>query len=90
MKMKRENRSAQLDAKKNLAILSSQLIFTRKEKNVTGKWLRRFLLGRRTCQPACRKCSRLNGAVAFYGAQPAAEDVPKIKAPLLLHYGGLG
>lgn len=31
----------------------------------------------------------LNGAVAFYGAQPKAEDVPKIKSPLLLHYAGL-
>ena len=28
-------------------------------------------------------------AVAFYGAQPAAADVPKIKAPLLLHFGAL-
>ena len=25
----------------------------------------------------------------FYGRQPAAEDVPRIKASLLLHYGGL-
>ena len=24
----------------------------------------------------------------FYGAQPAAEDVPKIKAPLLIQYAG--
>ena len=31
----------------------------------------------------------LAAAVPFYGGQPAAEDVPKIKAPLLLHYGGL-
>src|SRR6201995_1363168 len=31
----------------------------------------------------------LAAAVPFYGAQPAAEDVPKIKAPLLLHYAGL-
>jgi carboxymethylenebutenolidase len=31
----------------------------------------------------------LGAAVAFYGAQPAAEDVPKIKAPLMLHYAGL-
>jgi carboxymethylenebutenolidase len=31
----------------------------------------------------------LAAAVAFYGAQPAAEDVPKIKAPLMLHYAGL-
>jgi carboxymethylenebutenolidase len=31
----------------------------------------------------------LLAAVAYYGAQPAAEDVPKIKAQMLLHYGGL-
>lgn len=28
-------------------------------------------------------------AVPFYGRQPATEDVPKIKAPLLLHYAEL-
>jgi len=28
-------------------------------------------------------------AVPFYGRQPADKDVPKIKASLLLHYGGL-
>jgi carboxymethylenebutenolidase len=31
----------------------------------------------------------LSAAVPFYGGQPAMEDVPKIKAPLLLHYAGL-
>jgi len=31
----------------------------------------------------------LAAAVPFYGGQPTAEDVPKIKAPLLLHYGSL-
>jgi len=31
----------------------------------------------------------LSAAVPFYGTQPADEDVPKIKAPLLLHYAGL-
>ena len=31
----------------------------------------------------------LSAAVPFYGGQPAIEDVPKIKAPLLLHYAGL-
>ncbi|MEO8475164.1 MAG: dienelactone hydrolase family protein [Chryseolinea sp.] len=31
----------------------------------------------------------LAAAVPFYGGQPAAEDVPKIKAPLLLQYAGL-
>ena len=31
----------------------------------------------------------LAAAVPFYGGQPPTEDVPKIKAPLLLHYGEL-
>jgi len=31
----------------------------------------------------------LKAAVAFYGRQPAAEDVSKIKAAIQLHYGGL-
>ncbi|MDH7461043.1 dienelactone hydrolase family protein [Chitinophagaceae bacterium 26-R-25] len=31
----------------------------------------------------------LSAAVPFYGGQPAADDVAKIKAPLLLHYAGL-
>jgi carboxymethylenebutenolidase len=31
----------------------------------------------------------LIAAVPYYGMQPAAEDVPKIKAALLLHYAGL-
>lgn len=30
----------------------------------------------------------LKAAVAYYGSQPAVEDVPRIKAPLLLHYAG--
>ena len=31
----------------------------------------------------------LSASVPFYGGQPPSEDVPKIKAPLLLHYAGL-
>jgi carboxymethylenebutenolidase len=31
----------------------------------------------------------LNAAVPYYGAQPAAADVAKIQAPLLIQYGGL-
>ena len=30
----------------------------------------------------------IKAAVPFYGMQPAVEDVPKIKASLLLHYAG--
>ena len=31
----------------------------------------------------------LSAVVPYYGGQPASEDVPKIKASLLLHYAGL-
>ena len=32
---------------------------------------------------------KLQAAISYYGAQPNAADVPKIKASVLLHYGGL-
>jgi carboxymethylenebutenolidase len=38
---------------------------------------------------AVRMGSDLSAAAPFYGGQPKAEDVAKIKAPLLIHYGGL-
>lgn len=31
----------------------------------------------------------LGAAVSFYGRQPEARDVPRIQAPLMLHYGEL-
>ena len=39
-------------------------------------------------QLAVRLGADLNAGVAFYGRQVAADDVPKISAPLLLHYAG--
>ena len=38
---------------------------------------------------AVRMGSDLGAAVPFYGGQPPAADVPRIKAPLLLHYASL-
>lgn len=35
------------------------------------------------------KVPQLAAGVAFYGSQPPAQDVPAIKAPLLLHYAGV-
>jgi carboxymethylenebutenolidase len=35
------------------------------------------------------KSSDVTAAVPYYGRQPASQDVPKIKASLLLHYAGL-
>jgi len=39
-------------------------------------------------QLAVRLGKDLNAGVAFYGRQVTAEDVPKISAPLMLHYAG--
>jgi carboxymethylenebutenolidase len=39
-------------------------------------------------QLAVRLGSDLNAGVAYYGSQPGADDVPKIQAPLMLHYAG--
>jgi len=39
-------------------------------------------------QLAVRLGKDLNAGVAFYGRQPGADDVPKISAPLMLHYAG--
>ena len=36
-----------------------------------------------------RQGRQFQRAVVYYGGSPAAEDVPKIEVPLLLHYGGL-
>ena len=38
---------------------------------------------------AVRMGSDLSAAIPFYGGQPNAADVPKIKAPVLAHYGEL-
>jgi len=34
-------------------------------------------------------CENLIAAVSFYGSQPKSEDVPAIKAAMMLHYAGL-
>ena len=39
-------------------------------------------------QLAVRLGADLNAGVPFYGRQPGTDDVPKISAPLLLHYAG--
>jgi carboxymethylenebutenolidase len=48
-----------------------------------------FCFGGTTVNNLAVRLPDLEAAVAFYGRQPSAEDVAKIKAPLLLHYGSL-
>jgi len=48
-----------------------------------------FCWGGGTVNMLAVNASDLSAGVAYYGMQPKAEDVPKIKAALLLHYAGL-
>lgn len=48
-----------------------------------------FCYGGGVANAAAVAYPELSAAVPFYGRQPKAEDVPRIKAPLLLHYGEL-
>lgn len=48
-----------------------------------------FCYGGGICNMMAVRIPELAASVPFYGSQPAAEDVPKIKAPLMLHYASL-
>lgn len=48
-----------------------------------------FCYGGGVANAAAVAYPELAAAVPFYGRQPAAADVPKIRAPLLIHYAGL-
>lgn len=48
-----------------------------------------FCYGGGVANAAAVAFAELAGAVPFYGRQPAAADVPRIKCPLLIHYGAL-
>ncbi len=48
-----------------------------------------FCYGGGVCNAAAVAYPELKASVPFYGRQAAAEDVPKIKAALMLHYAGL-
>jgi carboxymethylenebutenolidase len=48
-----------------------------------------FCFGGTTVNNLAVRLPDLGAAVAFYGRQPSGEDVTRIKAPLLLHYGSL-
>ncbi|MBI1358555.1 MAG: dienelactone hydrolase family protein [Acidobacteria bacterium] len=48
-----------------------------------------FCYGGGVCNGLAARVPNLAASVPYYGRQVAAEDVPKIQAPLQLHYGGL-
>lgn len=64
--------------------------FMKKHPDATGNvGITGFCYGGGVSNAAAVAYPELECAVPFYGRQPAAADVPKINAPLLLHYAEL-
>ena len=59
------------------------------QPDVTRVGITGFCYGGGVANAAAVAFPELGGAVPFYGRQADAADVPKIKAPLLIHYGEL-
>ncbi|RZL45383.1 MAG: dienelactone hydrolase family protein [Pedobacter sp.] len=79
-----------LDPEKNLQNYLKGLEFLRTHKNGNGKTgAVGFCWGGSMANKLAVADPKLNAAVAYYGAQAKAEDVPHIKASLMLHYGSL-
>jgi carboxymethylenebutenolidase len=81
---------ATLDAAKRTEDLVTGALFLKARPECTGKiGAVGFCFGGGIANMLAVRLPDLGGAVPFYGAQPAAADVAKIKAPLLIHYAGL-
>lgn len=79
-----------LDPAKNLQNYLKGLEYLRNRKDGNGKTgCVGFCWGGGMANKLAVSDPKLLAAVAYYGAQAAAEDVPKIKASLILQYGGL-
>jgi carboxymethylenebutenolidase len=81
---------ATLDPAKRTEDLVTGAEFLKARPECTGKiGAVGFCFGGGIANMLATRLPDLGGAVPFYGAQPAAVDVAKIKAPLLIHYAGL-
>jgi carboxymethylenebutenolidase len=81
---------AKLDAQKNINNFLKGLDYVRTRPESNGKTgCVGFCWGGGLANQLAVNSPELNAAVAYYGRQADAADVPKIKAKLQLHYGGL-
>ena len=80
----------ELKAEDNLANFIKVFDYLPSRKDSNGKYgCVGFCWGGGMANKLAVNVPSLKAAVAFYGAQPAAEDVAKIKGAVQLHYGGL-
>jgi carboxymethylenebutenolidase len=81
---------AKLDASKNINNFVKGFDYLRSLKESNGKTACvGFCWGGGLANQLAVNSPQLKAAVAYYGRQADAVDVPKIKASLMLHYGGL-
>jgi len=78
-----------LDAKSTARNFSAAVEYLKTGPQATGKvGCMGFCWGGGMTNQVAVNAPDLTAAVPFYGAQPAAEDVPRIKAAMLIHYAG--
>jgi len=81
---------SKIDATKNLNNFLNAVDYLKSRKESNGKTACvGFCWGGRMTNLLAVNSASLNAAVAYYGGQPDAADVPKIKAKLMLHYAGM-
>ncbi|UOQ76243.1 dienelactone hydrolase family protein [Hymenobacter sp. 5516J-16] len=79
-----------LDKQQNLGNYLAALRYLRQRTDSNGKTgCVGFCWGGAMANSLATHDAQLDAAVAYYGTQPPAQDVPNIKAALLLHYAGL-
>ena len=81
---------AQLDSAKMTEDFVAAAGFLKAHPECTGRvGVVGFCFGGGMANTLAVRIPDLGAAVPFYGGQPAAEDVPRIKAPLMLHFASL-
>lgn len=79
-----------LDDRSNIDNFTAAVRYLKTHSMATGKvGVVGFCWGGRMANQVAVNSPDLSAAVPYYGSQPAVEDVPKIRAALLLHYAGL-
>lgn len=81
---------SELKAENNLENFKNAFPYLAKRKDYNGKvGCVGFCWGGAMSNTLAVNVPELKTAVAFYGRQPAVEDVPKIKAAVQMHYAGM-